>query len=145
MKREQSFTPQKRTGIEFALYAFGILIFFSSLSAQQPDIFKRKVVEARMLQVAKWQLANPNHELNDWTNGAFYAGVFAAYETTHSKDLWNAMIEMGEKNKWGPGKRFDHADDIVINQTYLDLYRITKDKKMLQPTIDVVTRLKTET
>ena len=73
-----------------------------------------------MLSVAKWQLANPKHELYDWTNGAFYAGVFAAYETTKSKDLWDAMMEMGEKNKWGPGKRFDHADDIVINQTYLD-------------------------
>lgn len=97
-----------------------------------------------MLSVAKWQLANPKHELFDWTNGAFYAGVFAAYETTKSEEIWNAMVEMGEKNKWGPGKRFDHADDIVINQTYLDMYRITKDKKMLQPTIDVVARIKTE-
>src|SRR4030095_5434610 len=114
------------------------------VSAQEPDIFKRKIIEDRMLRVAKWQLANPKHELFDWTNGAFYAGVFAAYETTKSKELWDAMIEMGEKNKWGPGKRFDHADDIVIDQTYLDIYRITRDKKMLQPTIDVVTRLKME-
>ena len=97
-----------------------------------------------MLSVAKWQLANPKHELFDWTNGAFYAGIFAAYETTKSKELWNALIEMGEKNNWGPGKRFDHADDIVINQTYLDMYRITKDKKMLQPTMDVVSRIKKE-
>ena len=97
-----------------------------------------------MLSVAKWQLANPKHELFDWTNGAFFAGVFAAYETTKSTELWDAMVEMGEKNNWGPGKRFDHADDIVINQTYLDMYRISKDKKMLQPTIDVVTRIKTE-
>lgn len=50
------------------------------------------------------------------------------------------MMEMGEKNGWKPGPRFDHADDIVINQTYLDLYRIKKDKKMLQPTIDVAER-----
>src|SRR5881394_2934804 len=70
---------------------------------QSPDVFKRKVIEDRMLRVAKWQLANPNHELFDWTNGAFYAGVFAAYDTTKSKDLWNALVEMGEKNKWSPG------------------------------------------
>lgn len=129
--------------LSFAAILLG-LASLSSASAQQADIFKRKEIETRMLGVAKWQLANPKHELFDWTNGAFYAGVFAAYETTKSKDLWNAMIEMGEKNKWGPGKRFDHADDIVINQTYLDMYRITKDKKMLQPTIDVVERIKTE-
>lgn len=122
-----------------------IATFVSNAFAQGSDIFKRKAVEDRMLLVAKWQLANPKHELVNWTNGAFYAGVFAAYETTKSKELWNAMIEMGDKNKWGPGKRFDHADDIVINQTYLDMYRITKDKKMLQPTVDVANRLKSET
>jgi rhamnogalacturonyl hydrolase YesR len=120
------------------------LALVSTASAQQPDIFKRRVIEERMLKVAKWQLANPKHELYDWTNGAFYAGVFAAYETTKSREIWDALVAMGEKNKWGPGKRFDHADDIVINQTYLDMYRITKDRKMLQPTIDVVARIKAE-
>lgn len=114
-------------------------------AAQNADIFKRKNIETKMLSVANWQLANPNHPLYDWTNGAFYAGVFAAYETTKSPVLMKAMIEMGEKNGWKPGPRFDHADDIVINQTYLDLYRIKKDKRMLQPTIDVIDRLKTET
>lgn len=125
------------------------LVILVSLSvnafAQMPDLFKRKNIEAKMQTVAKWQLANPKHKLWDWTNGAFYAGVFAAYETTKSPDLMNAMLEMGEKNEWKPGPRFDHADDIVINQTYLDIYRIKKDKKMLQPTIDVAERLKKET
>lgn len=126
-------------------FVLAIILAASTIaSAQSPDIFKRKAIESRMLSVAKWQLANPKHELFDWTNGAFYAGVFAAWETTKSKEIWDAMVEMGEKNNWDPGKRFDHADDIVINQTYLDMYRVTKDKKMLQPTIDVVARIKTE-
>ena len=126
-----------------------ILLVIAALAAnglaQSSDVFKRKNIEARMLSVAKWQLANPKHALYDWTNGAFYAGVFAAWETTKSPELMAAMLEMGEKNGWKPGPRFDHADDIVINQTYLDLYRIKKDKKMLQPTIDVAERLKKET
>ena len=112
---------------------------------QTSDVFKRKNIETRMISVAKWQLANPKHKLWDWTNGAFYAGVFAAYETTKSPEIWAALMEMGEKNEWKPGPRFDHADDIVINQTYLDMYRIKKDKKMLHPTIDVVERIKKET
>ena len=126
-------------------FILGIVLLASTfVSAQSPDVFKRKVIEERMLSVARWQFANPKHESFDWTNGAFYAGVFAAWKTTKSKEIWNAMLDMGEKNKWGPGKRFDHADDIVINQTYLDMYRVTKDKKMLQPTIDVVARIKSE-
>ncbi len=121
------------------------LSFTFSVNAQDGEIFKRKNIEAKMLSVAKWQLSNPKHPLYDWTNGAFYAGVFAAWETTKSPELMAAMLEMGEKNGWKPGPRFDHADDIVINQTYLDLYRVKKDKKMLQPTIDVAERLKKET
>lgn len=119
-----------------------ISAFTSAVLPQSGNIFKREEIEKRMLAVAKWQLANPKHPLYDWTNGAFYAGIFAAYETTNSEELWTAMMEMGEKNGWGPGKRFDHADDIVINQTYLDMYRRSKDKRMLQPTIDAAAKLK---
>jgi rhamnogalacturonyl hydrolase YesR len=117
----------------------------SSLSGQTADVFKREKIMAKMLTVARWQLANPKHELTDWTNGAFYAGIFAAYETTKSPDMLKAMLEMGEKNAWKPGPRFDHADDIAISQTYLDLYRLKKDKRMLQPTIDVIEQLRKKT
>jgi len=130
--------------IRLAIVCLIVVSLGSNAVAQTNDIFNRKNIETRMLSVAKWQLANPNHALYDWTNGAFYAGVFAAYETTKSPDLMTAMMDMGDKNGWKPGPRFDHADDIAISQTYIDLYRIKKDKKMIQPTIDAVNRLKTE-
>ena len=112
--------------------------------AQNTDVFNKNNIKARMLKVADWQLKNPKHELFDWTNGAFYAGVFAAYETTESSALLKALMEMGEKNKWQTGKRFDHADDIAISQTYIDLYRLKKDRKMIQPTIDAIRKIQTE-
>jgi unsaturated rhamnogalacturonyl hydrolase len=127
------------------LFALLFLIIAAlSLRAQDSDLFRRKTIEDRMLKVAKWQLANPRHELYDWTNGAFYAGVFAAYETTKSPVLWKALTDMGERNQWKPGPRFDHADDIAISQTYIDIYRITKDKRILQPTIDSIAKIKSE-
>ncbi len=86
-----------------------------------------------MEKAAYWQLAHPKHELYDWTNGAFYAGVSAAYETTHSKKILDAMIRMGEANQWKPGPRLHHADDYAICQTYVDVYRIKKDEKMITP------------
>jgi unsaturated rhamnogalacturonyl hydrolase len=136
---------KKTTKLQITVTLVAVVALCVNGLGQSADVFKRKNIEAKMLQVAKWQLANPKHALYDWTNGAFYAGVFAAYETTKSPELLTALMEMGEKNAWKPGPRFDHADDIVINQTYLDLYRIKKDKKMLQPTIDVAERLKKET
>jgi len=121
-----------------------VLTLAFAAGAQDRSLFDRTFIKERMLKVADWQLANPNHALYDWTNGAFYAGLFAAYETTDSPTLMTAMMDMGEKNQWKPGPRFDHADDIAIGQTYIDLYRIKKDKKMIEPLIASIGRLKTE-
>ena len=128
------------------LYIATLVLFAFALNAtaQKSDVFKRKFIKTKMLKVAAWQLKNPKHEPNDWTNGAFYAGVFAAYETTKSPVIMNALMDLGAKTDWKSGRRFDHADDIVINQTYIDVYRLKKDRKMLQPTIDVIKRLETE-
>ena len=121
-----------------------VLVFVANIFAQNQDVFKKDFIKTRMLKVADWQLKNPKHDLFDWTNGAFYAGVFAAYETTKSPEIMKALMEMGEKNNWQIGRRFDHADDIAISQTYIDLYRIKKDKKMIQPTIDAIRKINTE-
>lgn len=118
-----------------------MLLALVAASYPQEDIFGNKDIKRRMLRVADWQLKNPNHALTDWTNGAFYAGIFAAYQTTGDTALLAAMMDMGEKNGWQPGKRFDHADDIAISQTYIDLYRIKKDRRMIQPTIDAIARI----
>ena len=119
-----------------------ILISTAAVFAQSdPDFFAPKTIKARMEAAAEWQIAHPKHESYDWTNGAFYAGLFAAYETTRSQALLNALMDMGQKNQWKPGPRFDHADDIAISQTYIDLYRLKKDRKMIQPTIDSVAKI----
>lgn len=110
--------------------------------AGDPDIFSAKFIRSKMEKVADWQLSNPKHKATDWTNGAFYAGVFAAYETTKSPRILDSLLAMGERNRWLPGHRFDHADDIAISQTYIDLYRIRKDRKMIQATIDTVLKIR---
>lgn len=128
-----------------AIYIIVILCVFAvNAAAQSDEIFKKKFIKERMLKVVDWQLKNPLHEPNDWTNGAFYAGVFAAYQTSRSPVILSALTELGAKTAWKPGPRFDHADDIVISQTYIDLYRLEKDRKMLQPTIDAAKRLQAE-
>lgn len=114
-------------------------IFAGAISAQ--DVFEKKNIRETMTRVAKWQIANPKHETNNWTNGAFYAGLFAAYETTRDPFLLDSMMKSFNDINWRPAKRFDHADDIVITQTYIDLFRIKKDKRMIQPSIDAINRI----
>lgn len=109
---------------------------FTLVFAAEPKtnkVFKDGYIKKTMKKALKWQLDNPKHQLYDWTNGAFYAGVFAAYETTGSKKIWKAMESMGEETGWKPGPRLHHADDYAICQTYVDMYRKTGDEKMIAP------------
>ena len=107
----------------------------------QDDGFSPKIIKTTMLKAAKWQVANPKHAKNDWTNGAFYAGLFAAWETTKSKELYGELMDMGVSLKWQPSHRWYHADDIAICQTYIDLYRKEKKSEMIQATRDTINKL----
>jgi unsaturated rhamnogalacturonyl hydrolase len=107
------------------------------------DVFKKDYIKSTVTRVTDWQLKNPKHATTDWTNGAFYAGIVAAYKTTKSKAIRDTLLATGERTGWRPGARYDHADDIAISQTYIDMYRLKKDRRMLQPTIDTVEKLRT--
>ncbi|MDR1938325.1 MAG: glycoside hydrolase family 88 protein [Tannerellaceae bacterium] len=121
-----------------SLFMAGLATGIFAQSSGHEECFDRKQIKTTMVKVAEWQFANPKHEPRDWTNGAFYAGVFAAWETTKSKAIYNAMLDMGGKAGWTPYRRWYHADDIAICQTYIDLYRKEKRREMIQPTIDTL-------
>jgi len=120
------------------LLAIISVFLLPSVYGQREDcVFKKKNIKSVMLKTAKWQLNHPTeHDPRHWTNGAFYAGIYAAWETTKDKTLYKAMMDMGEKVNWTPYRRWYHADDIAICQTYIDLYKKEKKEKMILPTID---------
>lgn len=124
-----------------------LLTLFSACSAKKVSIdqaenqlFNKDYIQSTMLKVTSWQLKNPKHNIKDWTNGAFYAGVFAAWETTKSDEIYNALMDLGEKTQWQPYRRFYHADDVAICQTYLDIYQLEKNSEIIRPTIDTIRR-----
>jgi unsaturated rhamnogalacturonyl hydrolase len=112
-------------------------------SSPEAALFKPSYIKAQLLKTAQWQLAHPKHQPTDWTNGAFYSGVFAAYQATKSKVLLDSLLALGERTQWQPGLRYDHADDIAICQTYLNLYQLKKDRRMLAPTLAALDKLRT--
>lgn len=110
-------------------------------SSNRDKVFNGRHIKKTMLRAAAWQLEHPKHELNDWTNGAFYAGLMAAYEATQSKKTYRALMDMGKATEWKPGSRLHHADDYAICQTYIDHYRLEKDPGMIKPTIDSINKM----
>ena len=128
------------------ILAVSALCMIFSAFAQPIDTrkyFDKKYIRSVMIKATDWQLKNPKHDPKEWTNGAFYAGVFAAWETTKSKEIYRSLMDMGNKAQWLPHKRWYHADDIAICQMYIDMYRKEKKREMIQPTIDTLELLMT--
>ncbi|WP_430973760.1 glycoside hydrolase family 88/105 protein [Sunxiuqinia rutila] len=118
------------------LSLLGIVLMISVFAQNATThLFQRKEIKKRLNRAACWQLKHPQNEykFTDWTNGAFYAGLFAAYEASESKKLYKALYKMGESNKWQMGELLHHADDHALPQTYIDMYRICGEEKMIHP------------
>jgi rhamnogalacturonyl hydrolase YesR len=132
----------KKTDMLMKTLSLLLFVFLASAGFSKTEnnkkLFSGSYIKKTMKQVTVWQLRNPKHEPTDWTNGALFAGVTAAWETTKSKSIYHSIVEMGEKNGWKPGRRWYHADDIAICQTYLDIYNVEKKREMIQPFIDTL-------
>jgi len=143
------FVTSRSFAILFLIFFITILFSCSRKSTgatqgtgDKEDIYSSRYTNETMLKVTSWQLNNPKHAPTDWTNGAFYAGVVAAYKSTGSKVILDSLMALGQRTAWQPGRRYDHADDIAISQTYLDLYRVKNDPQMIRATIDTVKKMR---
>jgi rhamnogalacturonyl hydrolase YesR len=102
------------------------------------------VIKKSMLKAFKWQQQNPKHELNDWTNGAYYIGVTKAYQSTRNKAYLKGLTDMAEALDWKPGKRWFHADDIAICQSFIYMKEADVQGINLDPTVAVLDKVMAE-
>ena len=119
---------------------FSFFIFhFSSAQPQNEDsLFNRPLILNTMQNVADWQINNlmtqgfkrPKY---DWTYGALYTGIMELGKISLSERYKKFLIGIGDSLEWNTGKRRFHADDYCVAQTYVNLYMIYKDPKMIEP------------
>ncbi|MEL7120063.1 MAG: glycoside hydrolase family 88 protein [Bacteroidota bacterium] len=108
------------------IFSFLLICLTSTMYAQ--PAFDVSKIKATMDKATFWQLKNPKHKDYDWTNGAFFAGAFAAYETTSNEKIFKAMKDRFDAIDWRPGLRLTHADDHAICQTYIDMARVMESR-----------------
>ncbi len=114
-----------------------------TLSAKEKLPAKKEIISA-MTGVCDWQLNNikkteyvekdslkHKHKATNWIRGTFLTGLLAQYYTTNNQAYLDSALALCSQNKWklGPGFRF--ADDLCIGQTYIELYKLKKDKEMI--------------
>ena len=109
----------------------------SSKNPTSPELAAPFILNS-MRKVADWQLTNDspslrNNRFNDWTYGAFYAGVMALDDISDTPKYHEAMLATGKKLDWQPGSRIYHADDQAVGQMYLEMYLKDHDPAMLGP------------
>lgn len=99
----------------------------------------KKDVEKVCDAVASWQIDNfaPDENAKEkhtrnWTNGVLYKGMVDYGLTQGKHDCVEFVSKIGESNRWTPGTRVYHADDICVGQAYLSLYKAMGDDVVLQ-------------
>ncbi|MCT4588141.1 MAG: glycoside hydrolase family 88 protein [Carboxylicivirga sp.] len=117
------------------IFALAVVVMAMQLNAQ--EVKKSEVYEI-MDRVASWQCQQElKHRPADWTNGALYAGMMAWAKMAEDERYIDWLIKQGETCQWSKMPRAEreryHADDYAVGMMYLEMYRLKKDKKMLQP------------
>jgi rhamnogalacturonyl hydrolase YesR len=95
---------------------------------------RRSAIKAAMRKVADWQLARVQGKPSqDWTFAALYAGMIAASATLKDPRYAQLVEQASQEFHWQLGPRQTHADDQAIGQSYLALYRQTRDQSTIAP------------
>jgi unsaturated rhamnogalacturonyl hydrolase len=132
-----------KTNISF----FTVILLISSFSVfsqeQTAPSFKSDLnktdIKTVLKAVADWQIRTPlTHDLADWTNGALYAGMVEWAGIAGDNSYYEWLKGISEKTHWSYMVRENplgkyHADDYCVGQTYIELYRKYKEKRMVRP------------
>lgn len=77
------------------------------------------------------------YEANIWTRGVYFEGLMALYGIHPDNRYYDYAYQWADGHKWG-FRRDDtttrNADNYCAAQTYIDLYRLTPEPKMLTKT-----------
>jgi rhamnogalacturonyl hydrolase YesR len=118
-----------------------LMLIFVCLESCQTTVDPQKWDNKKaMLMALKWQEEHPIFAKapTDWTNGAYYTGVYKAHQSTNDDLFLDALIQMATRNEWKPWERYYHADDLTICTSYLYLKSLGIEGVDLQPTDSII-------
>ncbi len=108
----------------------------SVTTAPAPGFTAEQVIDV-MRRAADYQLVAQakTKPTTGWIRAAFYTGVMGIHETTKDPKYLDAAIAWSQRGNWAPANEhhWRHADDVACGQTYLEIYAIKQDEKMLAP------------
>lgn len=69
-----------------------------------------------------------------WTRAVYFEGLYALYSIYPEKSYFDYMYRWADFHEWTPrnGTTTRDADDYCCGQTYIDLYNLCRDERMLK-------------
>jgi len=108
--------------------------------------FSQEEIKQSVDSAASWQLMHMDNfadylpyfvhrteEPLGWVQGTFYLGLAKWAKQTNNQAYHDYLVEHGTENKWKLAPRLYHADDHVIAQSYLALYKEDQVEQYIQP------------
>lgn len=126
-------------GRKIFLWVSGLAAFICSMEAftqvwQEEDEVNTDSILAVMYRVndhflsGQWKGADRN-----WIRGTYYTGLMAFYGITEDQALYDQARNWGAKHGWRTGTEWTYpANRMTCVQTYLELYFLTPDNRMIQ-------------
>lgn len=70
---------------------------------------------------------------NLWTRGVYFEGLFALYSLCQKEEYKDYICTWGDFHEWKPrnGNATRDADDYCCGQTYIDMYNLFHEEKMI--------------
>ena len=100
------------------------------------DYFMRKYADPTA--VMPYYSRKKVYESNIWTRAVYYEGLMALYAIHPDNRYYDYARQWADFHKWGMRKDDTptrNADNYCCSQTYIDLYNLTPEPKMLTKTI----------
>lgn len=129
---------------KWILTAASALMLTTTAQAQLPsqEEILQSVEKVNAYFMKKWPdptyatfVRNRFRPSNLWTRAVYYEGLMALYTIHPLQEYFDYTYTWGEHHKWTPryGVTTRNADDYCCSQTYIDMYRITHEWKMMLP------------
>ena len=119
--------------ISFLFYCYALIIPLHIQGQTENPVFNKDKVLAVMDKVNAYQIkeSSPFNSRN-WKTSTYFTGVMAFYKTTKKPELLNQAIQWAERQNWQVGNEwFFPANNLTCVQTYLEIYLIKRDEKMI--------------
>ena len=120
----------------FTTLVFGCAIAQEDAPCQafSPAMKKEAIVKV-LDSAADWQLANPsNRPRISWVAAPFYNGLMTYYTVLPNQKYLDAVVKVGFDHDWKLQPRPFDANVYAMAQTYLAVYELFKDPKIIDST-----------